>query len=314
MAEGPDLRKLVRIGGSYYVSLPSRWVREHGLDKARVVRVRPRRGVLEVYPELPGRKIETAKLRADEYVARRILSAYLDGAEVMELEPGPGFSIEDLEKILRLLVGAEIVEESEERVVVQCFLKEDYDIGSLVARMDRISRSMYVDAIRALCAGSAELARSVVARDDKVDKLLFLIVRLIRSTLKVAPTSKSLLRLLDYRLLVRSLERIGDHGEAIARLLLERAAGPARALLYEELHEAALEISEGQKEITESFLREDLERAVRAEKKVLGVAEKLESFRESLLDKRSVEALVAVDRLLRIAEELADISSLVPGW
>ncbi len=309
-------RKIVKIGGSYYISLPKRWVKAHDLKSSSIVGVEAKRGVLEIYPIGVEDRMEITEVTVDDFVIQRLVTAYLDGVEIINIRSKNGVNpdlIEEIEKTLKLLVGAEIVEESRNRIVVQCFLREDYDISSLVHRIDRITSSMYVDAVKAVLSRDRELAQSVISRDDKVDKLFFLTVRLIRSALKKACAAASeILKLLDYRLVVRNLERIGDYSEAIAKTTIETY--PPIPDSFKRLDFFASKIAEVQHEVVKSFVNKDISKAVRCEKLIGELYGELNKLRSKALEERPpLITYLTVDKLIRIAEELEDITSLTTG-
>ena len=309
-------RKIVRIGGSYYISLPKKWIDIHNLKDSSIVTVEAKRGVLEVYPVGVETKMETAEIVADDFLLQRLVTAYLDGAEIVDIHLRDDLNselIDRLEKTLRLLVGAEIVEESRNRIVIQCFLREDYDISSLIYRVDRITGSMYIDAIKAILKRDKELAQSVISRDDKVDKLFFLIVRLIRSSLKKAGLkSNELLKLLDYRLAVRNLERIGDYSEAIAKLSLK--VNTSIPEFFERLAVFTSKIAELQHEVVKSFINKNIYESSRYERILKNLYSELNELRNEAL-KKSLPPItyLTVDRIIRIVEELEDIAGLTSG-
>ena len=216
-------RSVVKIGNSYYVSLPKKWVLTHELDRGAQVYVKPRNdGVIEIVPSIStGTKPLTKRIQLTKFVEREIFSAYLAGYDVIIIED-VGSKLREaplsqvLDRIQHLLVGLEVVEERGDRVVLQCFIREDYEIGQIIVRMDALARSMYLDAMKSLLTDDQELARSVIKRDDRLDRLYFLTVRLLRKLVgKPTLDLDKKVRLLDYRLLVRELEEIGDMAEEI---------------------------------------------------------------------------------------------------
>ncbi len=217
-------RSLVKIGNSYYVSLPKKWVISQGLNEVKEVYVNPRSdGVIEILPSTSETsKPSVRRIKLTKFIEREIFSAYLAGYDTIIVEINHNsekthtFS-SVLERVQHLLVGLEIVEESDREVILQCFIREDYEITQIIARMEALARSMYVDAVKSSFMDNPELARSVIRRDDRLDRLYFLTVRLIRKLIsKPIIDSLTRVKLLDYRLLVRELEEIGDIGEEIA--------------------------------------------------------------------------------------------------
>jgi len=84
---------------------------------------------------------------------------------------------------------------------------------------------MLEDAVTALLENDDELARSVIDRDDDVDRLYFVVSRIFRATLR-SPRATEELGLpretcFDYHSSARQLERIADHAAKIAQVSLD---------------------------------------------------------------------------------------------
>ncbi|OYT62593.1 MAG: hypothetical protein B6U69_01390 [Thermofilum sp. ex4484_15] len=302
-------RKVVRVGNSYYVSLPKELVNDWGLTVGSLIAVEYRGSDARLYPLIRFKEKgkERVTLISDEYLEKRIISAYLNGYDEIELtiKGRREYVSKAIEKALRLLIGLEVVEEDYKRVLLQCFTGGDYNVYSIIRRLDYLSRSMYLDAIKSLREGR-ELASSVIERDDKVDRLYFFAVRLIRKSFREEFKSREeLLRLLDCRLVAKSLEEIGDRGEAIAREV-ERGL-KATKTAYEQLYYHASEIASFQKRLIKSF--------VNNEPLDIGEVEELTSkilkeLRE-LIKSREASYLSIVEYLKAIVREVKDVYDLI---
>ncbi len=236
-------RRLVKVGNSVYVSVPRGWIESRGLGPGSLVAVEAVEGGLLLKP-LSGPPGEPKAKRLVGGRSRDVIAAYLAGYEVIEVEKPAQELREALERLLNLLVGVEVVEDRSDRVVLHCFVGESYDLRSVLARMDSLSRSMYVDAAAALERGDLEALESVRRRDDKLDRLYFLSVRLIRSAVQSAGISaQERLFLVDARLFAKLLEEIGDEAERMTHLR------PA-----EGLAEAARVVESFQREAVKAFL------------------------------------------------------------
>ncbi len=214
----------MRIGGSYYVALPKDWVLENVGERGVVILEAGEDGSLKLRPLKPGGRegeVKSIRVTCDENLYRNIVSAYLKGYEVIEVS----FSGDCREEVLRvierarqILLGLEIVYEGQDSVVLQCFTRPDYDLYSIVQRINAITLAMLRVVFQALETGDRTLAEKVLAMDDIVDRLYFLAVRIIRSRVSdpLYPSSEKS-RLVDIRLVVRNLENIGDLYEKLFR-------------------------------------------------------------------------------------------------
>jgi len=297
------LRKVVRLGGSCYIALPKAWLKAAGVKPGDYLELRVRdSSVLEVLVRAPldEQSPRTCRILETPWFEKSLLSAYLKGYDIIEITVRGDRRevVERVEKLQRLLIGLEIIEEHEDRIVLQCFTRTGYNLMSLLARMDSISREMYVDAAKSLVSGDLRLAEDVIARDDRLDRLYFLTVREVRARL-LSPetTGVERLRLMDLRLLSRELEEIGDLSESIARRALKSHKVPVN--FYEE----ATRLSDIQEKIVRGMLGgkvEDYRLAVRVDELV----ERLSKF------DIGYEPYVVL--LKRIAEKVRDIADLAP--
>jgi len=142
----PAYRRIVRVGNSFYVSLPRDWVRSQELEPGSLVSVEPVEDGILVKP-VTSKGVRRARVKTLERGSvQEVIRAYLAGYEVIEIRSPSTEFRRSLDKLLNLLVGLEVVEERGDHVVLQCFIREDYEVRNVLSRMDSISRSMYLDA------------------------------------------------------------------------------------------------------------------------------------------------------------------------
>ncbi|RLE82512.1 MAG: hypothetical protein DRJ51_01175 [Thermoprotei archaeon] len=310
-------RNVVKIGNSYYVSIPKKWV-ESFLKESKTVFINIlSNGVIELHPigHVKEKKVgKCIKIDFCEGITRHILGAYLNGYDLIEIlhhDNIPDSFLPVLEDLLRRLIGLEVVEEEPRRIVLQCFTNAESGLDLVVKRMDSVTRSMYSDAVRAWMSGNRALAESVMRRDDKVDKLYFFAVRNIRKSISdpLLPSEEKL-RLLDLRLVVQSLERIGDLSESLACSYLKKHRKKPLTSRedYISIEELVRELGEYQKNLIEIVLskswpfnpRESLSKGTALRSSLAEMRDKLPS------EHRDVMAC-----LEKILNELNDILDLI---
>jgi len=292
-----EVKRVVRIGGSFYVALPKAWVLENKLENGYVV-VEPESGGvlrLRVLRSEEAQGPKTVRLDCGDNVLRKILSAYLKGYEVLEVEAEPG-CVEELRRAVAkaqsLLVGLEVVEETPSGVVLQCFTRPDYSVESLLFRMNAVSTSMLEKAAAALETGDEALVQEVRALDDRVDRLYFLAVRVIRSKVADPLTPpEERVRLVDLRLVARNIEDISDTYESLAMLA---PASRFSLVLHRELAE-----------LQKAVLREVMERRGRAGE----IRGNLELLQAEFL--RLQPPAVVEEKIRRVVDVLYDTLDLV---
>ena len=231
-----EFRKVQEVGGgTLSISLPKRWAERYGIRKGNVVSLEIRSdGALVIYPTTRREKrqleyvIELTPERR-KFVNQEIISAYLLGFDVIKivsptkLESGER---ESIKRTIRKLIGLEITEEDLKSITLQCLVEAPtVDPKKILSRMKLLVSSMIKESLIALKNVDAETANLVVERDDEVDKLYFLAVRLLRSSISDPTLAESLgltpIECLDYRLAAALLEDIADRAESVARAVME---------------------------------------------------------------------------------------------
>jgi len=222
-----ELRKVQRTGGgTFLVSLPKAWAKRNRLDRGSLVAVSERvNGRLVVDPQYGAEPVpRTAVIKPSPYLVHEIIGNYLLGCDIIRVEAKERISPEDRERIkLRSsrLIGLEIIEEDHSRIVMQCLLEPSaFPPEKILRREHLIASGMHRDAVTALVESDASLAKNVIARDEEVDRLYFLLVRILRTVIQHPYLSEKLgilpIDCLDYRLAVSLIESIGDQSTQIA--------------------------------------------------------------------------------------------------
>jgi len=235
----PEKRKVQLTGGAtLIVSLPIRWVREVGLAPGDEVFLAPqpdRSLLLAVQPKTDERIYETSiKLfpgESPENNLRLLIAHYLVGYDIIKLISQKGFSASDRkwikDAVRQRLIGLEVVEESHNELILQSLLNyRDLPLTKAMQSMSRLISSMHEDALQAFRNHDLELARDIIQRDNEVDRFYLLIIRQLKAAIEDPGLSEKIgithpRECLGYRLIAKSMERIGDHAEKIARNIIK---------------------------------------------------------------------------------------------
>ena len=313
-----ETRKVQLTGGSTYtVSLPKEWATANDIDSGSQVAFYREDDALVLTPESgPNRatgRLDVSGLTGDRLVSA-VMTMYVSGFDVIVLE-APSLDAEQRQTIrdaVQGLVGVEVLEEGNDEVVVQDLLdSSELSIHGAVTRMRLIALSMLEDAVTALITDDDELARSVIERDDDVDRLWFVVSRTFRGTLRsshgAAELGLSRELCFDYHSSARQLERIADHASKISQVALELAAVPesvadALSTLHTEAH-TAIDTA------MDAFLEEDsarsTDRSHDAREQIAGIDEHAKRADDLLreLNPRTAQSLgLVVDSLSRSAD------------
>ncbi|WNY26988.1 PhoU domain-containing protein [Methanolapillus ohkumae] len=228
-----ETRKVQQTGGStYIISLPKQWADKVGISAGIRVGIQPQPdGKLLICPTIDSKPIRKKTIDitniTGQALERDFIAAYLAGYDIIEFV-SPKIMAEQ-KKILRTicykLIGPEIIEENSNSVLVQDLLNpNDLSIKKAIQRMYLISNSMFCDAIISLKTCDLDLATDVDERDDEVDRLYLVISKQFKSILcgtDFLDTSEATVEEYhDYRMASAPIERIADHSQKIARVVL----------------------------------------------------------------------------------------------
>ena len=166
----------------------------------------------------------TIVLKPGPYLSREIVGKYLLGFDIIRVEGKEPISFEVRESVKKAasrLVGLEIVEEDYSKIVLQCLLEpSSFPPEKILRRGYSIVAGMHRDVVNALVDGDVHMAKSVIARDEEVNRLYFLLVRILRTIIQNPSLSEKLgvqpIECLDYRLAASLVETIGDECVRVA--------------------------------------------------------------------------------------------------
>jgi phosphate uptake regulator len=178
---------------------------------------------------------------------------------------------------------------------------------------------MISDALLAIQESNHDLAQEVINTDDEVDRFSFYIIR----QLKIAIQNEHMLKemgfknaidCLGYRLVVKNIERTGDHAVIIAKDLLEFKKPIKKDVLTKirEMSKFALSVLD---DSCLALFKEDYSHA----EKLIKKSTEITKFEKKVLDStksiKDDEEIFRIRRMIenirRIAEYASDISEIV---
>jgi len=320
-----DLRRVQRTsGGTFFVCLPKGWAERNGINRGSVVAVSETSdGRLTIDPKYGAERApQVAVIKPAPHLDREIVGKYLLGYDIIRVEAKERISPADRERVKKAssrLVGLEIIEEDYSKIVMQCLLEPStFPPEKILRREYSIASGMHRDAVTALIEGDVHLAGNVVSRDNEVNRLYFLLVRILRTVIQNPGLSEKLgilpIDCLDYRLTASLVESIGDQsaeiGEKAIKLGGAKLAGELSQCML-KFHTVAYESHENA--INAVFSRDvSMAESVRAEQENVAV-----TFRdiETIARAQTVEIapyiLAVASAISRIYDNSLDIADLV---
>jgi len=335
MEDRGETRKIQFTGkSSYIVSLPKQWIVELGLKQGDQIRmIRKGSSTLELYPpkfESRTQKKEDALIEIDEGVeaasiVRKLISLYFLGYKTINVKPKNGrLSVPQRnsvkEAVKRMLMGSEIIADSIGGITVQVLVNLlELSVDGAFKRMLHLAKSMSSDAILAVKENNLELAQEVINTDDEVDRFGFYIIR----QLKIAIQNEHMLKemgfrnarnCLGYRLIVKNIERTGDHAAFIAKDLIEFKKPVKKDILQklEEMNEFCLSVLD---DSCLALFKEDYNQAEKTITKIEEITKFEKKVRDASKSLKDDEEIYRVRRMTenirRVAEYASDIAEIV---
>jgi phosphate uptake regulator len=212
------------------------------------------------------------------------------------------------------LIGLALVEESRNELVFQCLLNyNDLPLGRVIKNMYGLVLSMIADSMTALKDHNMEIAEDVIQRDDDVDRFYLLSVRQLKASMEDIELAEKIgIRTpsdcLGYRLITKSIERVGDHAVKIARNVLKMDAGV-------NADEPIFKMAELSRKIFESSIDSMTQEDLQVINKIVMEAKKVSQFGISLESRGdqgsgNIELSMILESLRRVAEYSADIAEV----
>jgi phosphate uptake regulator len=249
-----EMRKVQFTGkSSYVISLPIEWIRARNISKNDPLGIQQQAdGSLLILPHpSPEPASRESELRVDDianptFLFRCMVGSYIAGHTSIRvvssttLPPALRAAARDF---TRMTIGQQIVEETESVIVIRDLLNPtEMPFDSSIRRMYLLVKTMYKDALLSLKNHQGALAADVISRDTEVDRLQWLISRqyhlLLQDPALSGKMHTSLKQALNYYVVARILERIGDHGVRIATHIPVLLAHPADRSLSDTLEQA----------------------------------------------------------------------------
>ncbi|MCE2614466.1 MAG: phosphate uptake regulator PhoU [Nitrosopumilus sp. (ex Thoosa mismalolli)] len=335
MEEREETRKIQFTGkSSYIVSLPKQWIMDLGLKQGDQIRmIRKGSSTLELYPpkfESRTQKKEDAVIEIDieeeaSSIVRKLISLYFLGFKTINVKPkngrlNPNQRNTVKEAVKRMLMGSEIISDSSGGITVQVLVNLlELSVDGAFKRMIHLAKSMSSDALLAVKENNLDLAQEVINTDDEVDRFGFYIIR----QLKIAIQNEHMLKemgfrnarnCLGYRLVVKNIERTGDHAAFIATDLLEFKKSIKKEILQklQDMNEFSLSVLD---EACLALFKEDYSQAEKTIEKTNEIAKFEKKVRDASKSLKDDEEIYRVRRMTenirRISEYASDISEIV---
>jgi phosphate uptake regulator len=235
-----ESRKLQKVGYSTLsISLPSNWVKENDLKRGDNIFLLPEKGgTLKLFPS---KSLKTTE-GAEEYICnadlcddpkmleRIIVGSYILGRDIFSIISSDRVRsdhVEEIRAIMPKLIGLGIVEETPDKITLQCSVDpRKFQLDMLLRRLSIIALTIVKESIQALVESDDSLAKDAINREDEADMMYLLSMRLLVAAQRKREIAEEI-RLADpsqilyYGLMLKHLELIADFAEETALRVIE---------------------------------------------------------------------------------------------
>ncbi|MFW5959406.1 MAG: PhoU domain-containing protein [Natronomonas sp.] len=322
-----ETRKIQKVGGgTYSISIPIQWAREHNIEAAGTVYLYTHHdGSLVVrWNERDQGELAATQIKlddADPRVAERMLNAaYIAGFEQITLRPPDGLTPTQRRAInscTHQLTGVEISEETDRQITIQYLLDaSDVSIRQSLLQLQFITLSMH-EAATAFVAGETEESDHIINRHGEANRIFRLITRHFnRALLELSELDQlgvTRPRFFEYYFTASHLERIADHAVKIVRCT-QRTDHAISEELQDELRTISVDTRQVIEDASDSVINdtsEDL--AHSALDRCEEVIRETRSLDQTLLDRTPEDTYVltrVLDSLIRTAKYGGNIAEL----
>ncbi|HID19759.1 MAG TPA: phosphate uptake regulator PhoU [Methanophagales archaeon] len=328
-----EKRRIQLTGGSTFtVSLPIKWAKEVGIKQGDELSLVQRSDNSLIITPLEDKKalIKSTELVLSEKESfegnfRYLIAHYLVGYDIVKLLSPDGFGAEERKRIKgevrKRLIGMEVVGESAKEIVLKSFLKyEDFTLRDAIRSMSMIILSMQEDAISSLDKSDPNLAADVVERDNEIDRFYLLIVRQLKAAMSDPELAKEIgvgrqRDSLGYRIIVKSMERIGDHVANIAKNSMMMKL-PAGFKGLEGIKEAGISAKNLFIKTLASLSDLDIEKANEAIQDANILTAEIEEINEQILAEKGdatdkihvLSIMMSLGRIAKYCEDIAEVT------
>ena len=323
-----ETRKVYVSGGSTYViSLPKKWVKQVNLKAGDSLVVTEHGSSLQIESsiiekESLAKEIRISQVKSSESLERLLIAFYLVGYDTINIKLDRKDHLtyrESIRKIIDYLIGVEIVEDTNEIMILEIMLEyKRLNTRQILQRMFSIDKSMLLDLGRAMKTSDIRLAKDVIAREKEIDRLYFLVVRQLKSAVEFQPVAEKLgiesqRDCLGYRIVVKVLERIADHIENMAKSYIQLSEIPDEIKMDEFIDLINTMAPTFEKSLRALFTRSD-EMAELVFQELKNIEKNYSDISKELFNREDIQIAILeksmLDSLGRIANYSGDIAEV----
>ncbi len=261
----------------------------------------------------------------EKELLRKLIGAYVTGHDIIEVVQKPRMSTKVrgvVRRFTQLVIGPEIIDEGLDNIKTRDLLDpSDLPFRTSIRRMYRIVSSMHREAALACMELDLHLAEDVISRDTEVDRLDWLVARqynlLIKDMELTEKIGTSREHAVNFLLISRIMERIGDHSARMARQVTELKKAKVKRSLLKEIGASSEAILPVLDDVVSALFERDGRLAQDCMERANGFLEELNDLKSKIADAAGGGRLalgIVTDSLERTAHYTKDIGELVINY
>ncbi len=211
-------RKAIQLANqTIVISLPIKWVRQHGIKKGDEIEVEEKEEKIVVSIQKEPEEIKKI-INLDDYGImqnRIVLSQYLKGVDELEIKFSKPHKIK--ERIANKLIGFEIIKQTSNSITFKDLSRfSNQDLSQIIKRIFLIIESMGFELLESLEKNQKNLEH-IIEIDEEINKMAYYAIRVLSKQ----GSGKSKESPLLYSIIL-CLESIGDKYREIAKKITEK--------------------------------------------------------------------------------------------
>lgn len=325
-----EIRRIQVTGGSsYIVTLPKEWIKSLNIKKNDPIGLLIQSdGTLLITPKISLEQTQRIKEFSvtetvdQTYLLRQLIGAYIAGYTSIVIKSTarmPSRARLLVREFTQTTIGQEIVEETDKSIIVKDLLNPaEMPFNRTIKRMYILVKGMHIDTMSALKDKDKILAQDVIARDNEVDRLHWLVARqynIIQRNVNFAEKMGITIGLAGTSFLIsRIIERIGDHVIRIATNIIKIIDEKIDKKIIEKIESASNLAIDIFNNSSGSFFRRDIKGAnenIETVKKLEVQCEKINTLALKQEGSLAISIGYIVESIRRIGEYAEDISETV---
>jgi phosphate uptake regulator len=328
-----EIRKVQVTGGSsYVVTLPKDWAEAQHIKKNDPLGlIAQPDGTLLITRDITEgqfqreKRFDVSDIHDPAFLFRMLIGSYIAGYTTITITskarlPAPIRMV--VRNFSQMTIGPEVVEETDTTIILKDLLNPaEMPFENTIKRMFVIVKNMHLDAMIALETRNKSLGDDVIARDNDVDRLHWLIARQTNIILKNPRLARKMgvatNKVVNTYIVSRIIERIGDHAVKIAENAMKIADIQIDDEFPAEIRKAStLAIALFDKSIV-SFFTMDLKAANKNIEQIEKFEETCEKINRLIMRENPAPAIFLhsiVESVRRVGEYAGDISESIINY